>query len=83
MNKLWVNIIYKYGIPSALALYLVWHMSTTQAAVLDRIDKTTTAHAADATTAKERENRMETYLRLLCSFTAKSDVDRNTCLSVR
>lgn len=83
MNKTWVNLIYKYGIPSALALYLVWHMTTTQAAVLDRIDKTTTAHVAATTESKERENRMESYLRLLCSFAAKSDADRNTCLSVR
>lgn len=83
MNSTWANIIYKYGIPSALALYLVWHMTTTQAAVLERIDRTTTAHTAATVDSKERENRMESYLRLLCSFSAKTPADRNTCLSVR
>lgn len=79
----WVTLIYKYGIWAAMACYLVYNLSSSQAATLERIDKTTTAHAADSTAAKERENRMESYLRLLCSFSAKTATDRNTCLSVR
>lgn len=83
----WVALIYKYGIWAALACYLIYYLVNIQAATLTRIDTAVTANRIESTAAvseqKERANRMETYLRLLCSFSAKSAVDRNTCLSVR
>ena len=90
----WVSAITTFGVPAAIAMYLVWALVSGQTNIL--IDIQTTLHgqrsmvaevaAVTKSTAEEARTaraRQEEYLRLLCVNTAKSQADRNACLSVR
>lgn len=83
----WTQLIVKYGLGAAIAIYLLWIITGAQARTLTSIEATVKAHSTAEEVhdveAKASSSRTETYLRLLCVNTAKSDSDRNTCLSVR
>lgn len=83
----WLKVVYAFGIPAAIALYLVYVVSTTQAATMASIKSTVEQHATanllSDVEVKAAMIRQEGYLRLLCVNTSKSIGDRNSCLSVR
>lgn len=83
----WVKTISVVGVPAAIALYLVYVLSNGAVTAITNIDTNVKTHAAAEAThdheQRESSSRMENYLRLLCLNTAKTNSDRNTCLSVR
>ena len=90
----WVRATTIFGVPAVIALYLVWAITTGQMAILTRIEATLQAQKAavaevaaltESTTANQEDSnrRQEVYLRLLCVNSAKTQADRNTCLTVR
>ena len=90
----WVRSITMFGVPAAIAMYLVWALVSGQTAALQAINTTIQAHHSaalpaiaqvleSANEAKMDRLRLEQYLRLLCVNTAKNTSDRTTCLSVR
>lgn len=83
----WVSLVYKYGVPAALAVYLVWNMSTSQASAIAAMSKTIETHSAISVLTsddlKASSIRQEVYLRLLCINTAKTSDAQRSCLTVR
>lgn len=90
----WAKLLYTYGVPSAIAVFLVWTLITNQGKALDAmtlkmsqhvttLEEHTTLTKVSDEAAKASASRVETYLRLLCANTAHTIADRNTCLSVR
>jgi hypothetical protein len=94
----WVRAITVFGVPAAIALFLVWTMASKQTAALETIatgladhnrgDATATADIRAAATEvrdvlRDTNIRMESYLRIMCVNAAKNVTDRSTCLSVR
>lgn len=90
----WVRGITVFGVPAAIAMYLVWALVNSNTVALSQMSanleaqKTAIAEVASVTRvttldAKESALRVESYLRLLCVNTAKSFADRQTCLTVR
>lgn len=87
----WVKAIATFGVPSAIAMFLVWNLTTGQNTAMAQISttlqehsKTTAAMSTDVHNELQISNaRIETYLRLMCVNSAKTVQDRTTCLSVR
>lgn len=86
-DPMWVRLLFKYGIPGALCLYLVYMMTATFSGKLDAMGDDLHAHSSLSLLTnqdlKESAVRQEVYLRLLCVNTAKNDEARNRCLTVR
>lgn len=90
----WMEAIKQYGLFTCSAVALVWFLLTQQGQVLAKIDAETTKvnsdiqqHMVDSAARSEKlfqsNARMEAYARIMCSFQAKTQNDRNTCNSVR
>jgi hypothetical protein len=86
----WAQILYKYGVPAVIALYLVYSLENGVKTLLAQIDRTQHQHVSDShrqtdllKDAKDSSIRTEGYLRLLCVNTAVTNADRAACLSVR
>jgi hypothetical protein len=83
----WVGAVYKIGIPSAIALYLVYAL--VQVALFANSDSQqkhiaeTTAQTQLLKDTKDSSFRTEGYLRLICVRLSKTDADRATCLTLR
>lgn len=72
------------GVPSAIALFLVWSLVVGQAKDGGDQRKTLTEHAtaaaAHAIESKETGQRLERYLQLICVNTAKMDTEKAACI---
>ena len=90
----WVKFATFFGVPALLAVYLVWSLVSGQGEVLGRIERMLYAQQAQvsevASVARETAAattavsiRIESYMRQICVNGAKTQADRNTCLSVR
>ena len=87
----WVAAISTFGVPAAIAMYLVYVLTTGQtqalntvAGKLDATDKKTAAIADIVRQELVMSNaRIEGYLRILCVNGAKTQPERNACLTVR
>ncbi len=86
-DPLWVRLLYRYGIPGALALYFAYSMTNSFSSKLDAMADLSKAHSSlsilSGQEQRESSIRQETYLRLLCVNTAKTDEAKNRCLTVR
>lgn len=78
-----VKAIGVVGVPSAIALYLVFSIVSAQqrdgGSLMNTINSHAGAAAVHATESKEQGLRLERYLQLICVNTAKSDLDRTNC----
>ena len=66
---LWMKFISAVGVPSAIAIYLVWFLGT---AVLGAIEDHAEAHAAETRV-------LTSVLQQLCANTAQTAADRAGC----
>lgn len=89
-EPLWLQVLYKFGVPSAIAIYLVWFMSNTIApgvhaieAKLDQhIEMNRSAAEATQTALKRQEAQQDIIIDLLkqtCVQNGKSSDDRRAC----
>ncbi len=86
----WLQTILKVGVPSAIALFLVYTLATNNSTALANVERSQQQHAVDVTRhtellreVKDSSLRMEIYLRMMCIRLSKTADDRNTCLSIR
>ena len=90
----WARIVALVGVPSAIALYLVWAVvslyTSRQDLMLDLIrsqDQVSAIHVMTAsehyTETNRRQEELQRYLRMICVNTAPSSTDRQNCLSGR
>jgi len=66
-TPLWIRVLYRYGVPAAIALFLVWSM--------------TSAFGSDLHTVKEEVHDLRYFMRLICVNTAKTEADRAQCVA--
>jgi hypothetical protein len=76
----WVNAIYKVGVPTAIACYLVWFLTSRVQTNLDIIQIAITKHVSDQTTSMEYNRQALNILRTMCVNAAKTDDARTECL---
>ena len=79
----WVRAITVFGVPAAIAMYLVWALVSGQTTALAQISATLQAQKTSISEVAALTARMESYLRLLCVNTSKTQAERNSCLTVR
>lgn len=86
----WVQLIYKVGVPSVIALYLVYLLGSGSMTLLADIDRGQRQHIADSEVQKDllkdildSSLRSEAYQRLQCLSLAKTAVDKQVCLTVK
>lgn len=88
----WLQVLYKFGVPSAIAMYLVYSLVNGGMTLLANIDRAQAAHSTISTVQSERQIellremkesilRTEGYQRLTCANTAKNAADRAACFS--
>ena len=68
MRRFWVDVVFKLGIGSAIALYLVWQLSSTLPAMARTLD----THVADT-------RQQIKLLHALCLIAAHSETERRWC----
>lgn len=86
-DPVWIRILYRYGIPGALALYFAYNMTNAFSSKLDAMGETIRAHSSLSILTneeiKESVARQEIYLRLVCVNTSKTSEATNRCLTVK
>jgi hypothetical protein len=76
----WVNAIYKVGVPTAIACYLVWFLTTKVQNNLEAIQSNVAQHTQD-TMQNSRTNRQILHmLQTICINEAQNASERNECL---
>ena len=75
----WLQAIYKIGVPSALAVYLIWVLASRIDNNLTIIRENIGLHANDTSYLVKQNTQMEQLLRRICANTAKTVEERNSC----
>lgn len=89
-EPLWLQVLYKFGVPSAIAIYLVWFMSNTVApgvkAIEIKLDQHIEMNRAAAEQTQNLLRRQEAQqdividlLKQTCVQNGKSSEDRRAC----
>lgn len=76
----WVNSVIKIGVPSAIALFLVWFLSTQVRDRLDAVDGKLNNHINMSTPLMDQNRQMLILLRQICVNSAPSNYERSQCL---
>lgn len=75
----WLNAIYKVGVPTAIACYLVWLLAAQVQTNLQAIQVLVTQHVNDQAKSSQIADRQLQMLRVICAQGAKSPLERNAC----
>ena len=75
----WVNAVYKVGVPTAIACYLVWFLTTRIQSNLEAIQGNLTIHTQQSIQSQEHNKQVLQLLRVICAEGAKNVVERNAC----
>ena len=85
-NPWWLSAIYKVGIPSAIAVYLTYFVTSTLGGALTNIqinqsnfEEQIRLHAVDNSYILKETNQMRMILQQICANTATNKTDRNDC----
>lgn len=65
----WVQAVYKLGVPSAIAVALVWFLMSTVSTALASVSQTLNRHQIES----------QFYLRGICLNTAHDEAERANC----
>jgi hypothetical protein len=75
----WVTAVYKVGVPTAIACYLVWLLAAKVQDNLQAIQGEVTQHILDQQLSSQTSKQTLVLLRIICSEGAKSVEERNAC----
>lgn len=75
----WVSSIYKIGIPSAIALYLIWFLATQVRADLQEMKDTVKQHQIDSLTMQDQNRKIYNVLQRICMNSSTTNQERNEC----
>lgn len=75
----WLTTIYKFGVPSAIAIYLVYLLGTKVNDNLININRTLEAHVVDMQRNIDQNQKIYYLLQTICVNSAKTNYDRNQC----
>lgn len=82
----WIRLVYMIGVPSTIALFLVWILAGTTTTSLREISSTLNnmrenlvLHSADTAYTAKRIDRIEQLLQQICVNTASNSSTRAAC----
>lgn len=76
----WVNPIYKFGVPSVLAIFLVWFLTVQVRDKLENIDNKLDNHINVFNPIIRQNDQMLVILRQICVNSATTNYERGQCL---
>lgn len=79
-TPIWVRILYRYGIPGGIALFLVWFVTSGLTAKLEKNQETLETHVKEQGALMKEQGYL---LQQICVNTATSDSQRALCFQLR
>ena len=77
-----INLVYKFGVPAAIAIFLVYTVTKELPVVREKLTNTNQQLSLHGELLRDIKFQNEAFLRMLqktCSNTAKNDSDRMKC----
>jgi len=74
-----VQAIYKVGVPSAIAIFLIWVLVTRIDGEITEIKENLRLHAVDSSYIIKNTSNMQQVLQRICVNTSKTTEERNAC----
>jgi hypothetical protein len=75
----WVTSIYKVGVPTAIACYLVWFLTSRIQTNLEAVQGSISLHIQQQNEEHQTGKQMLQLLRVICAEGAQSSVERKAC----
>lgn len=75
----WITAIYKIGIPSAIAVYLVWVLTIQVRDRLDSIDQKINSFYSNSSVIIDQNSRTQKILQQICMNSATTNEERSRC----
>lgn len=75
----WISATYKFGVPTAIACYLVWILATRVQTMLEATNQALTAHIHQQEMHFQNEQKQLQLLRTICANGATDKSERNEC----
>lgn len=75
----WVGAVYKIGIPSAIAIYLVWFLSVQVRDRIELMDQRLNTHITETTILLDHNRRTLRILHQICINSATTNEERVSC----
>ena len=75
----WVQAIYKVGIPSAIAIFLIWTLVNKIDVGIIEIRENLRLHAVDSSYVIKNTNNLQQILQRICVNTSETNEERNAC----
>jgi hypothetical protein len=75
----WIQVIYKVGIPSAIAIFLIWALVTRIDVEILEIRENLRLHAVDSSYIIKNTNNLQQILQRICVNTSETNEERNAC----
>ena len=75
----WVQAIYKVGIPSAIAIFLIWALVTRIDVEILEIRENLRLHAVDSSYIIKNTNNLQQILQRICVNTSETNEERSAC----
>ena len=72
-TPLWVRLLYRYGVPAGIALFLTYFLT-------QNVSKDVAAVAASQRTMQAEHQELRFYLRAICINTAATEWQRAACV---
>lgn len=76
----WVGSIYKIGIPSAIAIYLIWFLAAQVRTDLVEMKQTVTQHKIDSAVMLDQNRKIYQVLQRICVNSATNNQERIECV---
>lgn len=78
----WIDIIFKVGVPSTIAVFLVYMLTTNISNDITNIKSQVALHSVDMSNQMKMQERMERLLQQICANTATNNKERAYCFIV-
>jgi hypothetical protein len=75
----WVQLVIKFGIPTAFAAYLIYVLTTQVTGTLTSVKENLILHSADVQYNVKQNEKIYYLLRVICSNASADETDRNKC----
>jgi len=75
----WLSAVYKVGVPTAIACYLVWVLASNVQTMLKATNEAINSHIQQQEEHNKNEQKQLQLLRVICANAATSRDERNEC----
>jgi hypothetical protein len=75
----WVESVYKFGVPTAIAVYLVWFLAQKVQLNLEAVQTSLVHHIQTQEQNNKYSEKSLQILRVICAQGARNVTERNAC----